>query len=111
MPPRSPSADSYEALLQRAGLGLFRAAVDGAFVDANAALARMLGYADANGLTSTNLRGDVFLESEEFDQLLASAGDAEVLEWVETRWRKQDGTPITVRLTLRESRQGHQAPT
>ena len=110
MPPPTRSADGYEALLQRAGLGLFRASVDGTVVDANAALARMLGYADSTALRSANLRRDVFLESEEFDQLLATAGDAEVLEWVETHWRKQDGTPVTVRLTLRQSQHGDHGP-
>ena len=98
--PLSP-LHSYETLLQRAGLGLFRSSEDGRLLNANAALARMLDYADANELLVANLRRDVFLEPAEFDRLLASANDTQILEWTETRWKKRDDSAIMVRVTLR----------
>ena len=95
------SAQSYEGLLQGAGFGLFRATTSGEFLDVNAALARMLGYADVAELAKADLRGDVFLDASEFERLVAVAGDNETHEWIETRWKKRDRSPLIVRVALR----------
>lgn len=99
------SVQIYDGLLQRAGFGLFRATTGGEFLDVNAALARMLGYADAADLMKVDLRCDVFLDASEFDRLVATGGDGggETQDWIETRWRKRDGGPLVVRLALHQS--------
>ena len=95
------SDQGYEGLLQSAGFGLFRAAIGGELLETNAALARMLGYAGVSELVGVDLRGDVFLDAAEFERLVAGAADREIQEWNETRWKKRDGSPLTVRVVLR----------
>jgi PAS domain S-box-containing protein len=86
----------YEALIQRAGYGVYRSSADGRFVDANSALATMLGFDAPSDLLGLHLSRNIYLDPDERLQTRSGFPD-----WVETRWKRRDGSPITVRLSVR----------
>ena len=65
------SEDRFRRLVQRVGVGVFRASVDGRFVEVNPALARMLGYAHEAELYDLTMPRDVFADPSECERLRA----------------------------------------
>jgi PAS domain S-box-containing protein len=91
----------YEALMERAGYGVYRSSADGRFVDVNQALAAMLDYRAPSELLGLDLAREVYLDPGERDRLRQLSSGPEFPDWVETRWKRRDGTPIQVRLSVR----------
>lgn len=91
----------YQALIERAGYGVYRSSADGRFVDANHGLATMLGYAAPADLLGLELARDVYLDPDERDRLRHRVTHSGLPEWAETRWKRRDGSPIVVRLAVR----------
>jgi PAS domain S-box-containing protein len=92
--------DRCATLLARTGYGAFRATPDGRFVDANSALATILGYNDATELAGLSLVDEVFLNPDDADRLLETQSVDGFAEWTNARWRRRDGSPITVRVAV-----------
>src|SRR3954470_19069561 len=91
----------YSSLIQRAGYGLYRSSPDGRFLEANAALATMLGYEDVKALLALDLPRDVYLDPDERERLiLMRSPEGEVPEWIDTRWKRRDGSPLHVRISV-----------
>jgi PAS domain S-box-containing protein len=106
----SRSEARYEALVGRAGYGIYRSSLDGRFLEANAALATMLGYDDPAQLLALDLARDVYLDPQERNRLIARTDGAEepptpaerpYPDWIDTRWKRRDGSPVNVRLAVR----------
>jgi PAS domain S-box-containing protein len=95
----------YASLVQRAGYGLYRSSPDGRFLEVNPTLAAMLGYEDPGALLSLDLARDVYLDPEERHRLiLTREPDGDVPEWIDTRWKRRDGSPLHVRISVRAQR-------
>ena len=94
------SEQRFRRLVQRVGVGVFRASPDGHFVEGNPALARMLGYAHEDELYHLTIARDVFVDPSECERIRARLARGPV-ERVSTRWKRSDGTCLTVRLSLR----------
>ena len=62
----------YEALVSRAGYGIYRSSADGRFLEANATLADMLGYSSVDELFSLDLPRDVYLDPDERGRIIRS---------------------------------------
>ena len=90
----------FQRLVQRVGVGVFRASPEGHFVEGNPALARMLGYSHEAELYRLSIARDVFVDPKECERLRARLARGPV-ERVLTRWKRSDGTCLTVRLSLR----------
>jgi len=89
----------YRSLIQGAAYGIYRSTFQGEILDANPALARMLGYTSVQDLRAVNMR-DLYRNPAERVELIkrfagAQYGAADV--W----WKRKDGTPILVHLTTR----------
>lgn len=94
----------YQRLVQNALMGIFQAAPEGRFLMANEALVKMLGYNSEEELLSVDIRQDLFLNPEEFDELGRKVAEREDgCEAVYTL-RKKDGTPIVVKKSARAVR-------
>lgn len=91
--------DRYRALVHRAAYGIFRAGLDGHFIDVNPALVRTLGYPDASSLLAAPA-GSVFYDRADHQRILDEALRGQHRGWTEVRWRRYDGAPILVRLSL-----------
>jgi len=89
----------YRSLIQGAAYGIYRSTFQGEILDANPALARMLGYASVQDLMSHNMRELYRTPADRVELIRRFAGeqygDADVA------WQRKDGTPILVHLTTR----------
>ncbi len=88
----------YRILLRRTSYAHFRAAPDGQLLEVNPALARMLGYESEVELSALGCATAFHLDPHDATALLHdAAGPADPAPWLELRWKKKDGTPISVR--------------
>lgn len=91
----------YRSLIHGAAYGIYRTLADGTLLDANPALAHMLGYASSDELQALNMV-DIYERPHDHDDYLAlvtRGGDT--TPSIHAHWKRKDGTPIVVRLTAR----------
>ncbi|HEY0969781.1 MAG TPA: ATP-binding protein [Gemmatimonadales bacterium] len=103
---RSQSEARLRTLVERAAYGIYAATADGRFVEANLALARMLGHDTVEELLRREL-GDLYADPADRERLLEQVASGTLPDWVEVEWRRGDGTPITVRLSARTEHDQH----
>lgn len=93
------SEAKYRFFIERAVFGIYRSTEDGRILEANPALARMLGYDSVDELMTLNM-ADIYRSASDRVRLLethrGSPGGT-----VEMRWKKKNGEAILVRLTAR----------
>jgi PAS domain S-box-containing protein len=97
---RRSEAD-FRSVVQDAPYGIYSANVAGQFLKVNPALQKMLSYELEHELMSKDLAKDIFQHAGEYrrlNELLMQAGEIKDIELV---WKRQDGTPITVRCSGR----------
>jgi two-component system cell cycle sensor histidine kinase/response regulator CckA len=90
----------YRLLVENAAYGIFRTAPDGRFLDANNALAAMLGYGSATDLLAVNI-STVYARPEAREPLVAATVAKGFAEGLELEWVRKDGQPLMVRLSAR----------
>jgi two-component system, cell cycle sensor histidine kinase and response regulator CckA len=95
------SESRYRSLVQSAVYGIYRSSVDGRFLDVNPALIHMLGYDSADEVVKLDPQREVFVEPAEHERLLQEFQRTGCLDSAEVRWKRKDGTVITVRLSGR----------
>jgi two-component system cell cycle sensor histidine kinase/response regulator CckA len=93
------SEGEYRSLVQGAAFGIYRSTEDGRILDANPALAQMLGYDSVEELSTHNML-DLYRSPADRAALLAT-GAHQRHAIGEAPWKKKDGTPILVRLVAR----------
>ncbi len=93
--------ERYDALVRRAGYGIYRSTPTGQFIQVNAVLVTMLGYDSADELLALDMAHDVYLDPQERDRLTERALAHTFPDWVDARWKRRDGTPLNVRLSVR----------
>jgi two-component system cell cycle sensor histidine kinase/response regulator CckA len=90
----------YRSLIQGAAYGIYRTTVDGTILDANPALAHMLGYSvdellrlNMSAIYKSAVERDALIEQyrREHNQTLTT----------DVTWQRKDGAPIIVRLSAR----------
>ena len=91
----------YRSQVQSAVYGIYRSSVEDRFLDVNPALVQMLGYASAEELLSVSLAKDVYDDPEDRARLIREYKTSQKVESEQVRWKKKDGTTITVRLSGR----------
>lgn len=91
----------YRSLVQSAVYGIYRASVDGRFLDVNPALIQMLGYDSVEQVLMLDPQREVFLDNAEHDRLMRQFQHTGSLDSGEVRWRRKDGSSIIVRLSGR----------
>lgn len=109
-PGHAPADQRYESLVRRLGIGAFRAAPEGGFLDANATVLSMLGYDDVEALCALDVGRDIYGDALELARVRSHAASTELGDWVETRWKRRDGSLLTVRVALRAIVDQHGAP-
>ena len=93
------SESKYRFFIERAVFGIYRSTEDGRILEANPALAKMLGYANVDEVMTRNM-ADIYQSATDRTRLLEShrGGPGGT---VEMRWKKKNGEPMLVRLTAR----------
>jgi two-component system cell cycle sensor histidine kinase/response regulator CckA len=95
------SESRYRLLVENASYAIFRTSSDGRFLDANHALATMLGYPSKDELLSVNIRESIYVTPEQRDPLVEETITHGRVEGREVEWKRKDGTILTVRLSAR----------
>jgi two-component system cell cycle sensor histidine kinase/response regulator CckA len=91
----------YRSLVQSAVYGIYRSSLEGRFLDVNPALITMLGYDSAEEVLALDPKSDVFLDPSEQERVMREFQRGTRLDNVEVRWKRKDGSAITVRLSGR----------
>jgi PAS domain S-box-containing protein len=94
------SEDRLRLLVSRTPAGVFRATPAWRLVEANPALVRMLGYTHELELYALAGDGDLFAEVVERERLGLQSAHGPV-DCAAARWRRKDGTLLTVRISMR----------
>ncbi|MFZ0818680.1 MAG: PAS domain S-box protein [Candidatus Acidiferrales bacterium] len=95
------SESRYRLLVENASYAIFRTSSDGRFLDANHALAKMLGYSSKDELLSLNIRESIYVNPEQRDPLVKETIAHGRVEGREVEWKRKDGSPLTVLLSAR----------
>src|SRR5215475_11804416 len=93
----------YRSLIQSAVYGIYRGSVDGRFLDVNPALIHMLGYDSAEEILTLDPKREVFVEPAAHTHLMQEFQRTGKLDSAEVRWKRKDGSAITVRLSGRSA--------
>jgi len=91
----------YRSLVQSSVYGIYRSSLEGRFLDVNAALIAMLGYASAEEVLLLDPEKDVFARPEEHTRLIDQFRRTGRLDGIEVKWKRKDGIAITVRISGR----------
>ncbi len=91
----------YRSLVKSAVYGIYRSGTDDKFHDVNPALVAMLGYDSEDELLRQTISRDVYVDPEELRRLTADHRNGDRMDSVESRWKRKDGSIITVRLSGR----------
>src|SRR3984893_17740393 len=94
------SEERYRSLFEGAVHGIYRVGLEGQFLELNRALVSMLGYNSADELLKLNATAEIYADPQEGPRLVQKWLQETKIE-DEVRWRRRDGTIITVRLTGR----------
>ncbi len=99
------SEASHAALVEKAPVGVYRSTPAGKFLSANAAVVRLLGYDSAVQVLQLDMARDVYADPAERQRLLDrdTYTDREYDD-VEATWKRKDGTPLNVQLSVRAVR-------
>ncbi|MEO6878737.1 MAG: histidine kinase dimerization/phospho-acceptor domain-containing protein, partial [Gemmatimonadaceae bacterium] len=90
----------YAALVKRAAYGIYRSSPSGRFLEMNSVLVAMLGYDSATELLALDLARDLYLDPGERERLMQQPASAAHPAWIESRWKRRDGSAITVKLSV-----------
>jgi two-component system, cell cycle sensor histidine kinase and response regulator CckA len=88
-------------IIENSAYGIFRIARDGAFLDPNPALLRILACASPEELQPPAVVRDVFRYPTDYAECMSACQQAGQVHNTETEWRRRDGALIVVRLRLR----------
>jgi two-component system, cell cycle sensor histidine kinase and response regulator CckA len=88
-------------LVEHAMYGIARVSGDGAFLDSNPALCRMLGCGSETSVANLNLARDLFRFPEQYARLMAACREFGQIHGTEAEWKRADGGILAVRLHLR----------
>ena len=91
------SEERYRLLFTQASEGIFRTGLDGTILDANPALARLLGYDSSRDLAGANMLS-FYADPVDRQEMQEGYAEADVLSGVVLRWRKRGGEPLLVEL-------------
>lgn len=91
----------YRSLVQSSVYGIYRASLEGRFLDVNPALISMLGYDSAEEVLLLDPEKNVFANPEEQNRLFEQFRNTGRLDGIDVRWKRKDGSTITVRISGR----------
>ena len=104
------SEAGFRSVVEDAPYGIYRASTTGKFLQVNPALRKMLGYEAAEDLLGRDLASEIFRHTGDYQRLIEFLTRTDEIKDVEVDWKRQDGTPITVRCSGRRVNDENGAP-
>jgi len=96
----------YQELFERVPIGLYRTTPDGAILDVNPALIRMLGYADRASFLE-HAAESVYVRNEDRNRFLAELEANGTIAGFDAEWLRTDGSVIWVEENAHAVRDAH----
>ncbi|MDE1147093.1 MAG: PAS domain-containing sensor histidine kinase [Azospirillaceae bacterium] len=98
--------DRYRRLFEQAPWGLFQTTIDGRYLDANPALARLYGYECREEMLGalTDIGAQLYVDAGRREAFVAEMRERGVIQGFESRIRRRDGTIIWISENCREVR-------
>ncbi|MDA3865214.1 MAG: PAS domain S-box protein [Salinivirgaceae bacterium] len=92
-----------EALFENAPIGIFETTVAGKFIDLNCEFVRILGYSSKEDVFENikNLENDLYVDPNDRKKILDQLKKRDEITVVEVQFKKKDGSPIDVRMSIR----------
>jgi PAS domain S-box-containing protein len=87
---------------QHAPLALWRCTRDGGLIDANRALAQLVGYRESDELHGVDFVNTVFESTDDLSWLIERCLSTKTRQSVETAWKERNGERLVVRLSAVE---------
>jgi PAS domain S-box-containing protein len=101
------SETSFGTLVEHAPVGIYRSTPQGEVLSVNRAVVRMLGYDSAADVMALDMARDVYADPAERQRLLdRDTYTDRQYDDVEATWKRKDGRPLTVQLSVRAVRNG-----
>ncbi|OYV99874.1 MAG: hypothetical protein B7X11_04960, partial [Acidobacteria bacterium 37-65-4] len=94
------SEERYRSLFREAPFGIALSSVEGRIVDANPALASMLGYASEREIVGRHVV-ELYADPDDRNEIFAELQRTGHCRREALQWMRQDGRPITARFTAR----------
>ncbi|MCX8015442.1 MAG: PAS domain S-box protein, partial [candidate division WOR-3 bacterium] len=94
------SEEKYRSLVQNINIGIYRSTPAGRFIEANKAMARMLGYNSTKELKQIAI-DETYQNPKDRDVFIRKINKLGVVKNEEIRLKKKDGTPIIASVTAR----------
>jgi PAS domain S-box-containing protein len=95
------SVAAYGSIIDHAPYGIYRVDRNGRIVMANPAFVAMLAYSTPTEVTGLDIAQDVYLDPGDRERLTSMANSDPFSAGGEVKWKRKDGTPISVRLAGR----------
>lgn len=95
------SEERFRSIFHNAAYAMCFIGVDGAILDANHAMAQMLGYDSPGRLLDLNAFEDVYRDADEYRHLLTQISDSRSTPYADVEWKRADGRSLSVRVTVR----------
>jgi len=99
----SASEGKYRGLFNNASIGIFHSTPEGKFLQANLALAAMLGYSSPEEMLSevSDIKTQLYIDSNKRDDLVVASLAAD--DWIHTEnhYRRKDGSEMIANLAMR----------
>ncbi|MEW5773540.1 MAG: PAS domain S-box protein [Thermodesulfobacteriota bacterium] len=93
----------YQGLFAGVPVGLYRSARNGRILEANPAMAQLLGFPDSGSLLGQNM-ADFYESAADRERIIARFGSEDRVMDFESRFRRRDGSVILVRNRCRAER-------
>ncbi|MGE0406076.1 MAG: response regulator [Candidatus Korobacteraceae bacterium] len=91
----------YRELVENATYGIYCSEMEVRLLEANPAMAKILGYDNKQELLSLNLKEDVYRNEEHYLRVVREAKENGSVNGLDVEWRRRDGSRILVRLSGR----------
>lgn len=95
------SEANFRSLVHDAPFGILKVTLEGRILQANPALANMLGYASEEEVCNLNMERDVYHDPKQRQRLLEEHSQKKDFHKVEVQWKRKDGNVITALLNGR----------
>ncbi|MEP6617906.1 MAG: PAS domain S-box protein [bacterium] len=98
------SERSFRSFVENAPAAIFRETRRGQLVSTNPAMVALLGYSNAVEVSRAADEGRLYNDVAARERLLAALKTADVVRGLEVKWRRADGSLVTVRVSARAYR-------
>jgi len=104
------SEAAYRSIIDHAPYGIYRVDRNGRIVMANPAFVEMLDYSTSAEVMGLDIAQDVYLDPGDRERLTSLADSSPVAVDGEVKWKRRDGTPISVRVAGRRLEDDSEVP-